>query len=84
MPFRYHWPVFSSCQARRRTDCRSEPKSGSVRSIEPSNSPDAKPGRYFCFCSSEPKKLIVSAMSCSPKMFCREPSARETISVIIV
>ena len=83
MPSRYHLPS-ASCVAFRRTDCRSEPESGSVRSMEPSASPVTKRGMYFWRCSSEPNSQMVSAMSCRPKRFCKLASARETISVIIV
>ena len=32
----------------------SEPPCGSVSPKQPMSSPRAMPGRYFCFCSSEP------------------------------
>ncbi len=36
----------------------SEPPCGSVRPKQPISSPRAMRGRYFCFCSSEPKAQI--------------------------
>jgi hypothetical protein len=46
----------------------SEPASGSVRPKQPIYSPVASLGKYFCFCSSEPKVL----MGCITKEDCTD------------
>jgi hypothetical protein len=44
-----------------------EPKSGSVRPKQPISVPRAMPGRYRCFCSSEPKAQIgyITRLDCT-------------------
>ncbi len=85
VPFIRHTPFMSPSSggvATVLTDCKSDPKSGSVRTIAPVASPAASSGIYFSFWSSLPKSSMVSAISCKPTIVIKEASARETISII--
>ena len=75
-PFRSHVPFCSDHVAFNITAPRSEPASGSVRSIA-QVAPAETHGRYFCLSSSEANSLSVSAQSSKPA------SARATISLVI-
>jgi hypothetical protein len=81
-PLIRHFPVASSRMARHWTEPRSEPASGSVSTMAPKTSPREKRGRMRAFISSSANSLIVEAISWSPKMVIRPPSARETISIM--
>ena len=59
---------------------RSEPASGSVRSMAQVSPADTR-GRNSCLSSSEANSLSVSAQSCRPQMFSKPASARATISL---
>ena len=61
---------------------KSEPASGSVRSIA-HVAPSHTHLRYFAFCSSVANSLNVSAQSCKPQIFSKLASARATISFAI-
>ena len=81
-PFRSHVPFCSDHVAFNITAPRSEPASGSVRSIA-QVAPAETHGRYFCLSSSEANSLSVSAQSCKPQIFSKPASARATISLVI-
>ena len=78
-PFSSQQPCSSLHVALSITRCRSEPASGSVRSID-IVSPAQMRGRNFCRCSSEPNSYRVSAQLCRLQMFWNEASAALTSS----
>jgi len=81
-PFRYHIPSFSLKVAFSCTACKSEPASGSVKSIE-QVCPSQTLGRNSRLISSSANSLMVSAQSCKPQILAKPASARETISAAI-
>ena len=81
-PFSSHVCRSSDQVALSITAPRSEPASGSVRSMA-HVAPAETHGRYFCLISSEANSFNVSAQSCNPQMFSKLASARATISLAI-
>ena len=81
-PFSSHVCFSSDHVAFSITAPRSEPASGSVRSMA-HVAPAETHFRNFSFCSSEANSLSVSAQSCKPQMFSKLASARATISLAI-
>ena len=56
VPFSTHAPSRST--ARVRSAAASEPEPGSVSPQAPSTAPEARRGRYVCFCAGEPKRAM--------------------------
>ena len=81
-PLRRHTPAASSHDALSITAPRSEPASGSVRSIAQVSPADTR-GKKRCLISSDANSLMVSAQSCKPQIFSKPASARATISLAI-
>ena len=81
-PLRRHTPAASSHDALSITAPRSEPASGSVRSIAQVSPADTR-GKKRALISSVANSLMVSAQSCKPQMFSKPVSARATISLAI-
>ena len=81
-PLRRHVLASSSHDALSITAPRSEPASGSVRSIAHVSPADTR-GKNFILISSDANSLMVSAQSCKPQMFSKPASARATISLAI-
>ena len=84
-PFRRHWPVSSSRDARIWTDPRSEPASGSVSTMAPPiRSPETTRGRMRDFISSSPNSVTMMAtISCKPNTLISDASARDMSSTVI-
>ena len=82
LPLRTHSPFLSS--ARVASAPASEPEPGSVRPQAPSVWPAASDGRYFRFCSGDPKAAMWLAQSelCAHIVMPTDASPRQSSSTI--